>query len=64
MNVRIPLLAAALMLPMFAGACTDGAVALPPGVCDPGGSAAMYALPNQAGQIDMTRYSTANCRKS
>jgi hypothetical protein len=62
MKLRIPLLAAALALPFFAGACSNG-VALPPGVCDPGGSVVVYALPNQAGQIDMSRYSTDNCRK-
>jgi len=63
MNVRLPLFAATLLLPLLTGACTEGAVALPPDVCDPGGSAVLYAIPNQYGQIDMTRYSTANCRK-
>ncbi|HEV2674864.1 MAG TPA: hypothetical protein VGV37_10010 [Aliidongia sp.] len=64
MNVRLPLFAATLLLPLFAGGCApEGAVALPAGVCDPGGSAAIYALPNQYGNIDMSRYSTANCRK-
>jgi hypothetical protein len=65
MDVRLPLLAATLLLPLLAGGCApQGAVALPAGVCDPGGSAVVYALPNQDGQIDMSRYSTANCRKS
>ncbi|MDB5363024.1 MAG: hypothetical protein JWO51_4321 [Rhodospirillales bacterium] len=64
MNVRLPLLAATLMLPLLTGACAAGGVALPPDTCDPGGSAVLYALPNAAGQIDMTRYSPANCRKS
>jgi len=63
MNVRLPLLAATLMLPLLTGACSGG-VALPPDTCDPGGSAVLYALPNAAGQVDMTRYSPANCRKT
>jgi hypothetical protein len=64
MNVRFPLLAATLLLPLFAGGCApEGAVSLPAGVCNPGGSSVIYAVPNQYGNIDMSRYSTANCRK-
>jgi hypothetical protein len=62
MNIRLPLLAAALTLPLLTGACAGG-VALPPETCNPGGSAVVYALPNAQGQVDMTRYSPANCRK-
>ncbi|HLZ65429.1 MAG TPA: hypothetical protein VKQ29_04315 [Aliidongia sp.] len=64
MTVRLPLLAATLLLPLLAGGCApDGAVMLAPGLCNPGGSAVVYAMPNQAGQVDTSRYSTANCKK-
>jgi hypothetical protein len=64
MTFRLPLLAAALLLPLLAAGCSPGGgVMLAPGMCDPGGSAVVYALPNQAGQIDMSRYSLDNCRK-
>lgn len=64
MNVRLPLLAATLALPLLVGGCSPpGMVELPPGVCNPAGAGVVYGFPNQAGQVDMTRYSTANCKK-
>jgi len=64
MRFRLPLLAATLALPLFAGGCAPaGYVMLPPGVCDPSGAAVIYGLPNAQGQVDTTRYSTTNCKR-
>ncbi|GGF31144.1 hypothetical protein GCM10011611_41590 [Aliidongia dinghuensis] len=64
MNVRVPLLAASLLLPLAIGGCAPaGTVMLPPGVCNPSGAAVMFGYPDKTGQVDTTRYSTANCKK-
>lgn len=64
MNVRLPILAATLLLPLVVGGCAPaGTVALPPGVCNPEGAAVLYGFPNAAGQVDTTRYSDANCKR-
>jgi len=64
MNVRLPLLAATLLLPLLVGGCAPaGSVMLPLGVCNPAGAAVIYGLPDQSGGVDTTRYSTANCKK-
>ena len=64
MNVRLPLLAATLALPLLVGGCAPpGMVALPPGVCNPSGAAVMFGFPNAKGEVDTTRYSDANCGK-
>ena len=64
MNVRLLLLAATLVLPLFVAGCApSGMVMLPAGVCNPEGAAVVYGYPNSAGQVDTTRYSVANCKK-
>jgi len=64
MNVRLPLLAATLALPLFTGGCApSGMIMLPPAVCNPEGAAVMYGFPDKTGGVDTTRYSEANCKK-
>jgi hypothetical protein len=64
MNVRLPLLAATLVLPLLVGGCAPpGMIELPPGVCNSRGAAVIYGFPNSAGEFDATRYSDANCKK-
>jgi hypothetical protein len=64
MNVRLPLLAATLLLPLFVGGCAPaGQVMLPQGVCNPEGAAVMFGFPGPNGEPDPARYSTANCKK-
>ena len=64
MNVRLPLLAATLVLPLLVGGCAPpGMVMLPPAVCNPQGAAVMFGYPNSAGEVDTTRYTHENCKK-